>query len=72
MPEFPFWSCWRGTSGLNYGRRKSEPSEDSYYVRGEDPVDLRDQIIRPKRHGAAICGIVSRGGEVRGRGRRTP
>ena len=44
--EFPLWSCWRGTSGLYYGRRPSEPPANNYYVRGEDPMDLRDEIIR--------------------------
>ena len=40
--EFPRWSCWIGIAGLHYARRAvtSPPA----VVRGEDPVDLRDQI----------------------------
>lgn len=40
--EFPRWHCWKGVSGLVYASRgqTSPPT----IVRGEDPVDLRDQI----------------------------
>jgi hypothetical protein len=42
--EFPRWHVWRGVSGLLYARwlRSSPP----VVVRGEDAVDLRDQIRR--------------------------
>jgi hypothetical protein len=41
-PEFPHWHVWRGVAGLVYARRmKSSPPT---VVRGEDAVDLRDQI----------------------------
>lgn len=40
--EFPRWHCWKGVSGLVYASRgqTSPPA----VVRGEDPMDLRDQI----------------------------
>ena len=40
--EFPQWHVWRGVCGLVYARwlRASPP----VVVRGEDAVDLRDQI----------------------------
>ena len=40
--EFPAWHCWRGIAGLVYARRLL--SSPPIVVRGEDPVDLRDQI----------------------------
>jgi hypothetical protein len=44
--EFPGWSCWRGNhSGAFYARRHETP-RDSYDVKGEDALDLRDRIIR--------------------------
>jgi hypothetical protein len=42
--EFPHWQVWRGNSGLLYARR-IRPNPQSL-VRGEDAVDLRDQIRR--------------------------
>jgi hypothetical protein len=42
--EYPDWHCWRGVNNLCYARlRKSSPA---VVVRGEDPVDLRDEIRR--------------------------
>ena len=42
--EFPDWHVWRGVNGVLYaGLRKSSPP---VVVRGEDPVDLRDEIVR--------------------------
>lgn len=40
--EFPRWHTWKGIAGLLYASRNltSPPA----VVRGEDPVDLRDQI----------------------------
>ena len=40
--EFPRWHTWTGISGLVYASRNltSPPA----VVRGEDPLDLRDQI----------------------------
>jgi hypothetical protein len=39
----PDWECWRGVSGLYYGRRHGTQDQP---VRGESPEDLADQIIR--------------------------
>jgi hypothetical protein len=40
--EFPGWQVWRGVDRLYYA---SLPGADPpVLVRGEDPVDLRDQI----------------------------
>jgi hypothetical protein len=41
--EFTDYECWRGVSGLCYARLHGRPRAD---VQGEDPRDLRDQIIR--------------------------
>jgi hypothetical protein len=38
--EFPHWHCTRGNNGLYYAEHKAT----SQRVRGEDPLDLRDQI----------------------------
>jgi hypothetical protein len=43
--DFPAWRCWRAASGLYYARR-SDPSGPGLSVKGEDLLDLRDQIIR--------------------------
>jgi hypothetical protein len=41
--EFPHWHVWRGINGLLYGRRaKSSPP---LVVRGEDPADIRGQML---------------------------
>ncbi len=40
--EFPRWHCWRGIAGLVYARRPL--TSPPVVVRGEDPMDLRDQI----------------------------
>jgi hypothetical protein len=42
--EFPDWEAWRAASGLLYARKIG--SSPALIVRGEDPVDLRDEIIR--------------------------
>ena len=42
--ELPAWYVWRGISGLLYGRKRG--SSPPLVVRGEDAVDLRDQIRR--------------------------
>jgi hypothetical protein len=42
--EFPRWHVWRGVSGLVYARRPR--TSPPLVVRGEDAVDLRDQIRR--------------------------
>lgn len=42
--EFPDWQVWRAADGLLYARRTGP--EPTPTVRGEDAVDLRDQIIR--------------------------
>lgn len=41
--EHPDYECWRGISGLCYARLHGRLRAD---VQGEDPRDLRDQIIR--------------------------
>lgn len=42
--EFPRWEVWRGVDRMYYaGLRGSDPR---VVVRGEDAVDLRDQIRR--------------------------
>jgi hypothetical protein len=48
--EFPDWVSWRGNSGMYYARHKST-SEDrdttlTCDAKGEDPMDLRDMIIK--------------------------
>jgi len=42
--ELPAWYVWRGISGLVYGRKLG--SSPPLVVRGEDAIDLRDQIRR--------------------------
>jgi hypothetical protein len=42
--EYPRWYCWSGISGLVYGKLRG--SSPVIMVRGEDPLDLRDQIRR--------------------------
>ena len=42
--EFPQWHVWRGVCGLVYARRPR--TSPPVVVRGEDAVDLRDQIRR--------------------------
>jgi hypothetical protein len=42
--EYPGWRCARAASGLYYAcRADAEPGD---HVKGEDPLDLRDQIRR--------------------------
>ena len=42
--EFPQWHVWRGICGLVYASRPR--ASPPVVVRGEDAVDLRDQIRR--------------------------
>jgi len=42
--ELPYWHVWRGVSGLLYARWLN--TSPPVVVRGEDVVDLRDQIRR--------------------------
>ncbi len=42
--EFPNWHVWRGIAGLVYARRAR--TSPPVIVRGEDALDLRDQIRR--------------------------
>ena len=44
--EYPAWECWRAASGLLYARPRNAESGSGRLVKGEDPLDLRDQIIR--------------------------
>jgi hypothetical protein len=41
--EFTEWEAWRGVSGLYYARPDGHPRAQAC---GEDPLDLRDQIIK--------------------------
>lgn len=38
------WHCWQGIAGLLYARNRAWSPPVT--VRGEDPLDLRDQIRR--------------------------
>jgi hypothetical protein len=40
------WVCWRGLSGICYARCASARRNSGYDVKGEDPLDLRDMIIK--------------------------
>lgn len=42
--EFPRWHCWEGVSGLLYASRQR--CSPPVLVRGENPADLRDSIVR--------------------------
>jgi hypothetical protein len=44
--EFPGWNVYIGTDGLYYGECADPPMT----ARGEDPMDLRDMIIREIWH----------------------
>jgi hypothetical protein len=45
--QYPAWSrCWRAVSGLYCARRADASPGEPAPVRGEDPLDLRHQIIR--------------------------
>lgn len=44
--EFPEWECWRAISGMVYARRRDAARDNANPVKGEDPRDLRDEIIR--------------------------
>lgn len=43
--EHPGWRCWEGVNRLCYARHSPTGTE----VRGEDPLDLRDQIRATER-----------------------
>jgi hypothetical protein len=43
---YPQWRCWRATSGLYHARLSSTDYDEHTAVKGEDPLDLRDQIRR--------------------------
>jgi hypothetical protein len=49
--EFPSWLCWRGISGLSHARRRDSVPGTAAQATGEDPGDLRDQIIRAEALG---------------------
>jgi hypothetical protein len=44
--EFPQWECWRAVSGLFYARPPGTKPGSGRLVHGEDPLDLRNEIIR--------------------------
>jgi hypothetical protein len=50
--EFPAWVCWRAVSGLYYARRAEIHPNSGYQAKGEDPRDLRDEIIRAESQAA--------------------
>lgn len=52
--EFLGWDCWRAVSGLYVARRHGSIMAEAT---GEDPQDLRDQIIRAIRtaEGQGTC-----------------
>jgi hypothetical protein len=56
--EFASYECWRGVSGLCYARLHGRPRAD---IQGEDPRDLRDQIIR---HQAQLAEEVWRAAQM--------
>jgi hypothetical protein len=41
--EFPGWRTWKVISGMCHATPRTGPT---LLVRGEDPVDLRDQLLR--------------------------
>jgi hypothetical protein len=44
--EYQHWKCWR-RFGRYYGRRLGSMGQDPQnWVDGEDPLDLRDQLLR--------------------------
>jgi hypothetical protein len=55
--EFPGWEVWRAANGLLYARRRGAGS--AQIVRGEDPVDLRDEIIRAESKEQGLPGPQS-------------
>jgi hypothetical protein len=44
--EYPTWRCRRDISGLYYACPASAEPGHQAIVKGEDPLDLRDQIRR--------------------------
>lgn len=44
--EFRGWEAWRDASGLCFARQVGRPQGQPVQVKGEDPRDLRDSIIR--------------------------
>jgi hypothetical protein len=44
--EYPAWHCWRAVSGLFYARPQGAQPGSGPLVRGEDPLDLRHELIR--------------------------
>jgi hypothetical protein len=46
--EFPGWLAWRGISGRFYAQRGGRDLRVKADAEGEDPRDLRDEIIRAR------------------------
>jgi hypothetical protein len=44
--EFSGWVCWKAVNGLFYARRSTRPYNSGFDVKGEDPFDLRNAIVR--------------------------
>ena len=49
--EFPRWQAWIANNGLLYARKTG--ATPGLMVRGEDAVDLRDEIIRAEARAEA-------------------
>ena len=49
--DYPGWRCWRAISGLYYARPATAEPGDTASVKGEDLLDLRDQIRRAEAAG---------------------
>ena len=58
--EFPQWHVWRGVCGLVYARRPR--TSPPLVVRGEDAVDLRDQIRRAEGKDGLTAHLLARTG----------
>lgn len=47
--QYPAWTCWHA-HGWYHARRSAPPPGSQQEVRGEDPLDLRDEIRRAEAH----------------------
>jgi hypothetical protein len=71
--EYPTWNCWRAVSGLYYARPADARPGDPAPVKGEDPLDLHDQIRRALAlDSLANAGPAEPGPNVAASSRRCP
>jgi hypothetical protein len=63
--EYPTWRCWRAVSGLYYARPTTAEPGDPATAKGEDPLDLRDQIRREEARTANADEDQEHGHEAR-------